>query len=356
MKTSTKKLILISLCLVIAGVILLGVGMLFGGRPGVVFSRKGISSPYADNKSYVLEKTKINKFSDVDIKVGSYADIQILPSGDDQFYLEYELDGNYSEPSYDVRKNTLTLTHTENPRHYGINFFYFGSFSSSTEIRAYIKLYIPEDADMGNLNVYNDSGNVSIEGLAFEDTKLEVSYGDVKLQDMSFQDLELDMESGKLKAKNLTTQDLLLKNEYGDVTLEKITAQDVEIKLESGNLKADGFTSVNLTAKADYGDIEMEDFSTETADFVLSSGNLRMEAKELTSLICKNEYGDVKLKLPKDLAEYSVSARSEYGHIDLPEDAPGQHISSDDEAIYKTDGKSEGMIKIEVESGNIVIE
>lgn len=356
MKTSTKKLILISLCLVIAGAVLLGAGMLFGGHPGVVFSRNGIFSPYADSRPYVLEKTKINKFSDVEIKIGSYADIQILPSGDDQFYLEYKLDGDYGEPSCDVRKNTLTLTHTGSSRHLGIHFFYFGSYASGTGVQAYITLYIPKDADMGNLNVYNDSGNVSIEGLAFGDTKLDVSYGDVKLQDMNFQDLELNMESGKLKAENLTMQDLLLKNEYGDVTLEKITARDAEMTLESGDLKADGFTSADLTARAEYGNVELEDFSVETADFVLSSGNLRMDAKELTGLICKNEYGDVKIKLPKDLAEYSVSARSEYGHIDLPGDAPGQYISSGDEAVYKAAGKSEGMIKIEVESGDIVIE
>lgn len=124
MKTKTRKIILISLCLVIAGVILLGAGMMFGGRPGVVLSRSGITSPYADGKPYVLKKTKINKFSDVKITIGSYADIQILPSEDDQFYLEYELDGNYNEPSCEVRKNTLTLTHTGNTGvNYGINFF-----------------------------------------------------------------------------------------------------------------------------------------------------------------------------------------------------------------------------------------
>ncbi len=356
MKTSTKKVILISLCLVIAGAVLFGAGMLCGGRPGVVVSRNGISSPYADSKPYVLEKTKINPFSNVEMKVGSYADIQILPSGDDQFYLEYELDGDYNEPAYDIRNNTLTLTQTGNSRNFGIRSFYFGSFVTDTEVQAYITLYIPEDIDMGNLDVYNDMGNVSIEGLAFGDAKLEVSYGDAKLQDMDFEDLELDMESGNCKAAELTAQNLLLKNEYGDISLEKTAVQGAEISLESGRLKAKDFTSVDLTVKSDYGDIELEDFSAETADFELESGNLYVDAAELTSLTCKNEYGDVEIRLPKDLAEYSVSARSEYGRIDLPEDAPGQHISSNDEAVYKAKGKSERTIKIEVESGDIVFE
>lgn len=356
MKTSTRKLILICTCMVVAGMILLGAGMLFGGRPGIVWNRNGIASPYSQNKPCILEKTKVDAFSDVDIQVGSYADIQILPSDDKQFYLEYELDGNYGKPSYDVRNDSLTLTHTGKTPQYGINFFYFGSFVPDTDIKAYIKLYIPEDADMGKLHVYNDSGDLSIDSFDFGDTKLEVSYGNVKLQDMNFQDLEIDMESGDLKAEDLTAQDLLLKNEYGDVSLEKAAVRKAEIKMDSGAMKANALTSESLIAESEYGSITLDEFSTETAEITMESGNLRMDAVELADLSCRNDYGDVRIRLPKELSEYSVNARSDYGSIELPKDAPGSCIAYDDEVVYTSDGKSKGSITIRVESGDIIIE
>lgn len=354
MKTSTKKLILISSCMVVAGVILFGAGMLLGGRPGVVWNKSGIESPYSQNKPYVLKKTKLDKFSNVDIQIASYADIQILPSDDGRFYLEYQLDGDCGEPSCDVRKDTLILKHTENQHQFGINFFYFGSSVLESDIKAYVTLYIPEDTEMGNLHVYNDSGDLSMDSLAFGDTELEVSYGNVKLQSMSFGNLEAELESGDFEADDLTARSLLLKNEYGDITLEKAAVQDAEITQESGAMKAYELTSASLTLKSEYGSATLDKLSAETAEFTLESGDLRLDAAELTDLVCKNAYGDVRITLPKDISEYSVSAHSEYGRIDLPKDAPGSHIAYDSEAVYTVEGKSKGSIKIEVESGNIV--
>ncbi len=359
MKTNTKKLVLTSLGLIILGAILTGMGMLLGGRPGVVLSRDGFSSPYKKYEPFTLDKTKIEEFSNVELKIGSYADVRILPSKDDNFYLEYQLDGVYGEPSFDVKGETLSLTHSGNARsRVGIYNFYIGNFDvvNDEDINAYIALYIPEGADMGNLEVYNDSGDVSIENLSFGDTKLDVSYGDVNLRDMSFQDLDVGMECGNFDAKAFNAQDFVLKNEYGEVSLEKVAVRDAEISLDSGGMKADDFACAALTAEDEYGDIELKRFSAETAGFVLDSGNLYLDAEELTNLTCKSEYGDVTIKLPKDLEEYSVSVRSEYGHIELPDKAPGQHISSDDEAIYTTQGKSEGKITIEAESGDVEIQ
>ncbi len=356
MKTSTRKLILLSSCMAFAGVVLLGAGMLLGGRPGIVWNKNGISSPHSQSKTCTLEKTRIDPFSDIDIQIGSYADIQILPSDNDQFYLEYKLDGDDGDPSYEVRKGSFHLIHTGNPSRVGVNFFYFGSFTLDEDIRTYVKLYIPEDADMGNLKVHNDSGDFSVDSLAFGDTELDVSYGDVKLKNMNFQDLEVNMESGDFQAEDMTAQDLLLKNEYGDITMDKSKVQKAEIKLDSGDMKADGLTSVSLAVESEYGSITLDRFSTDTAEITMESGDLRLDAVELTSLTCKNDYGDVKVRLPKDISEYSVNARSEYGSIDLPADAPGSHIAYDDEAVYTADGKSEGSITIKVESGDIDIE
>lgn len=358
MKINTNKLIKVSLILIAVGAALLAIGHLLGGRAGVAFSRNGVTSPYAEQKSYTLKKTTIDSFTDTDIRIGSYADIRILPSRDDQFYLEYKLDGEYGEPFWEVRDDTLTLTHTGRQKQFGfaVNFFYLGTFGIQDGIKnAEVNLYIPEGEEMGQLNVYNDSGDFSAEDMAFGDAKLEISYGDAELRDVSFQDLELDMESGDLKAESVTAEDLILKNEYGNVTLKQIKVENTEAGLESGSLKADAFTCNSLTAKVDYGNVELDGFSAEKAEFVLESGNLELDAEELADLSCKNEYGDVEIRLPRDLSEYSVNARSEYGSINLPDGAPGHQISGDGEAAYTLEGKSKGTITVKVESGDIIL-
>lgn len=357
MKINTKKLVIVSCILIAAGVLLMGIGYLLGGRAGVAFSGEGVVSPYKGSRDpYIMKKTKIDPFSDAEIKIESYADIHILPSGDDNFYLEYKLDGNYGEPVCQVRDDTLTLAHTDRPQNYGVRMYFF-HFGVAEGIRnANVNLYIPEGEEMGRLDVQNDSGELSVEGLAFGDARLEVSYGDAELRDLSFQDLELDMESGDLEMEDVSAKDLLLKNEYGNVTLKRTAFQKAEAKLESGKLKADDLTCDTLTAKVDYGDVDLEGVSVETAEFTLESGNLDLDAGKLTDLTCRSDYGNVKIRLPGDISEYSVNARSEYGSIDLPAGAPGRQISEDGEEVYTSEGKKKGSITVNVESGDIDIQ
>lgn len=355
MKINTKKLIMASLVLIAAGAVLMGVGYLFGGRAGVAFSREGVISPYGDQDAYMMKKTKIDPFSNAEIKIESYADIRIRPSGDDHFYAEYKLDGYYSEPVCQVMDDTLVVTHTGKPRQYGVMVNYF-SFGVQNELQnAGLTLYVPKGEEMGRLDVRNDSGDLSIEGIAFEDGKLKVSYGGAQLQNVSFRDLELDMESGDLDMEDVTAENLVLKNEYGNVTLKKTSFQKAEAELESGRLRADDFTCGTLSAQVDYGDIDLGGASLETAEFVLESGNLDLDAGKLTDLTCKNDYGNVNIRLPEDVSEYSINARSEYGSINLPDSASGRWFSEDDESVYVSEGKTKGTITVNVESGDIDI-
>ena len=318
MKINTKKLIMASLVLIAAGAVLMGVGYLFGGRAGVAFSREGVISPYGDQNAYMMKKTKIDPFSDAEIKIESYADIRIRPSGDDHFYAEYKLDGYYSEPVCQVMDDTLVVTHTGKPRQYGVMVNYF-SFGVQNELQnAGLTLYVPKGEEMGR-------------------------------------DLELDMESGDLDMEDVTAENLVLKNEYGNVTLKKTSFQKAEAELESGRLRADDFTCGTLSAQVDYGDIDLGGASLETAEFVLESGNLDLDAGKLTDLTCKNDYGNVNIRLPEDVSEYSINARSEYGSINLPDSASGHRFTEDDESVYVSEGKTKGTITIKVESGDIDI-
>lgn len=251
-------------------------GSLLGGRPGVVWNRNRIGSPYSKSKVWTLEKQSLINFRMWISGSAPMRTFRFCPptmTGSIWNIIWTAITGNHS---CDVRKDTLFLEHTGDSRRIGVNFFYFGSMVSGQDIKTYVTLYIPEDADMGSLHVYNDSGDLSMESLTFGDTELEISYGNVKLRSMNFEDLEADLESGDFKAEELTAQDLFAENEYGDIVLEKASVQDADITQESGAMEADELTSVSLAIKSEYGSVTLDKLSAETAELELESGNLRL--------------------------------------------------------------------------------
>ncbi len=68
MKPVTKRILTISASLAGIGIAMMGVGLLLGGRPGVVFNNSGIISPYQKKVFYdqnihksIFKYFKINK-------------------------------------------------------------------------------------------------------------------------------------------------------------------------------------------------------------------------------------------------------------------------------------------------------
>ena len=113
MKKSKKIILTISAVTLTAGVLLTGVGYMMGGRFGFVFSDgKFISADNMDQEKlpFVLEKKKLDSVKNIDIHIASYADIEVLPSKDNAFYLEYTLPGEYPKPVLECADGTLTLS------------------------------------------------------------------------------------------------------------------------------------------------------------------------------------------------------------------------------------------------------
>ena len=106
MKKTAKRILLLSCSLMAAGLLFTGIGFAAGGRPGISWTQKGIVS-VSSQTEYRLEKTKIDSFKNAQIDINSMADIRILPSDDKNYYIVYILDGDYNEPSYEVKGDTL---------------------------------------------------------------------------------------------------------------------------------------------------------------------------------------------------------------------------------------------------------
>ena len=314
MKSITKKIITVSACLMAAGAVLAGIGYLFGGRAGVSITRNGIGSNNIKSEAVTLEKTKLNTFTEAEITMDAYADIHVLPSDDDNYYVEYLLDKAFGDPQYKVTNGKFTLYQPDS--NHGV-FLAFSTVSDS--LNTYVNLYVPKDKTLDTLKIYDDSGDVSITGTKAANMDITVDYGDLTLKEISSTSLKITLDSGDLDLKDTETGTFTLYSEYGDSTLK--------------NFKCD-------TAKAN-----------------LDSGSLYMDAAKIKSLNCTSEYGDVNLYLPEKLETYTFDVTAEYGQIYLPDKAPKGHYTDrdDDQEYYQTDGTSQNLIKIYADSGDIEI-
>lgn len=315
MKSITKKIITVSVCLMAAGAVLTGIGYLFGGRAGVSFTRNGIGSNNIKSEPVTLEKTKLDTFTEAEITMDAYADIHILPSDDDNYYVEYLLDKAFGDPQYKVANGKFTLYQPDN--NHGV----FLAFSTTNiSLNTYVNLYVPKDKTLDALKIYDDSGDVSITGTKAADMDITVDYGDLTLKESSSTSLNISLDSGDLDLTDTETGKFTLYSEYGDITLQN--------------------------------------FKCDTAKTTLDSGSLYLDAAKIKSLNCTSEYGDVDLYLPEKLETYTFDVTAEYGQIYLPEKAPkGLYMDrDDDEEYYQTDGTSQNLIKIYADSGDINIQ
>ena len=314
MKAITKKIITVSVCLMAAGAVLAGIGYLFGGRAGVSISRGGIHPNSATSDPVTLEKTKLEAFTEADITMDAYADIRVLPSEDNNFYVEYLLDQAFGNPKYNVTDGKFTLYQPD--QNHGV-FLAFSTVGDS--LNTYINLYVPKDKTLDALKIYDDSGDVSVTGTNAANMDISLDYGDLTLKESSSSSLKLTLDGGDLELKDTETEAFTLYSAYGDSTIEN--------------------------------------FKCDTAKIQLDSGSLYLDAAKLSSLSCNSEYGDVDLYLPEKLETYTFDITAEYGQIYLPENAPKGHYRDrdDSEEYYQTDGTEQKLIRIYADSGDIDI-
>lgn len=315
MKTITKKILIVSSCLMAAGVVIGGIGFIIGGRPGIQITSEGISSTPSNSEPCQLKKTKLDSFSEAKITVDSYADIQILPSDDNNYYLEYRLDKSYGKPKYTVDDDVFTFQHQNLGVHFlSIGILYFDDLSDT-----YVHLYVPKGKVIEYMHLYNDTGDVSISDVNFTESKIAVDYGGLTLDHTRFGSLDLHLDSGDFTTEDTKISDLTLKNEYGNNELNQYKGDFITAKLDTSSLTID--------------------------------------AVELKSLDCDVEYGDVDLTLPGKLDDYTFDISVEYGDIQLPDGAPKGHFRDrdDEEEYYQTNGDGKRLIHIESDTGDVEI-
>lgn len=235
---SMKKALIVSGCCILAGVILLAVGMLvLGGIPGFSIDRTGIhsASDTMESMTQIMEKTKIDPFENIAIDV-EYADVEVIPS--DGYYVEYQLQER-EQPKCDVEDGKLTFEDVEGV---SVSFdFSFFSVREGLSRNDAVKVYVPKDAALKDVKIKTSSGDIDIkETLKLENLEIENEYGDISMDTIEAKSVDLKISSGDIHLIKADFHSLAAKSEYGDITIgiiRDMNDYEMDIATEYGTIK-----------------------------------------------------------------------------------------------------------------------
>lgn len=392
MKKITKRILIASAVTAGTGVVFMGVGIALGGWPGVVFTKGGIHSPYEQKTPYRQEKKEIEPFSELSLYVGSEADVVVMASKDEKYYVEYTLDGNYGKPKCELTNGKLSIAQQDH-NGYMTGMFGLNLGENLSGEKSYITVYIPKGTLLETADIYNDYGNVNWSNVNGKKVSIEADSGNVKIEQSETTSMKLTLNDGDAFADKLKAETFTLQSDYGDSTLSNVSDKtftvqsecgdvkteqsettSMELILNDGDVSVDGLKAETFVLQSEYGDSTISDVSGKVftvqsecgeveldrvlfekmkvealdgdvlsseiscsfADVTLEYGDLRWDAQKLENLTCQAECGDVDLILPEELEKYEVDLQIEYGDLSLPKDTPhDQYREEDGEVSYR---------------------
>ncbi len=165
----------------------------------------------------------LTAFSRVEVQ-GAVADVVLQPSDDYFFSVEY---GPKERWDYELNGDTLTITGegVTNPF----------SFAEG----AIITVACPFDAQLGNVNVHLDVGNITVGSVKGETGFLETNVGDVNVTGSTFTELTCGADTGDIWVENGEFNALDCKNNVGDVAVDSVSiGSQVKLTTDVGNITA----------------------------------------------------------------------------------------------------------------------
>jgi DUF4097 and DUF4098 domain-containing protein YvlB len=312
----TKKLMLLSICLIVLGITMAIIGLLSGGRGSIVLGKDGLE--IYDRANIIKENKELEKFNDVKIDV-DFGDIEVIKS--DKYAIEVEYNEEVEELTYKVENEKLTVSNNR----WGKMSFSMGFIDNNT----LVKVYIPENAVLNNLDIQNKSGNLIVDNVEVKNSNINCDFGNATINNITGDKINLTGKSGKVYSKNLKLEELVLYVDFGDVILENINTTTLESNLKSGKLDIKKLTANNAKINSDFGDVKGNQLVTNGLLVRAKSGEINIdgELKGNNTLDC--DFGDITIKTSLAKNEYSYKVDMDFGTNKID----GKEVEGDVEEI-----------------------
>lgn len=352
--TKTKRFIMVSVGLVLAGALLTGIGAAFGGsvaniqldRSGFHIRPSRMKGNQDNAGTQIQDKTPLSSFSMVDISL-KYGDITVIPS--DGYYLEYRLSGRRETPEWGVSEDCFTFRSLgyRGDEYQGINFALFSSVMDTEEEREYVNLYVPSDAFFRMWKMSLAHGDADVKGIEAGDCTMDLQYSDLVLQDSGITNLSLNEQHGDITLLNLDVGQLILDTQYSEMDFRHITAENILAGSRHGSLSAREISNVSVTVDSEYVDLDLVGFSSRDVGISSDHGTVSMDLKNNAHITVDNTYTDLELKTDRNIEDYQVQIKTEYGDIRVNDE--------DYEDGFASDSSYDGNMTIRSTHGNVEV-
>ncbi|MGT2636782.1 DUF4097 family beta strand repeat-containing protein [Streptococcus ratti] len=246
MRKSLKITLRIGLILSCFGLIFIGFGLVSGG----------IDKLQNKEDHFLKKEVKFDNIRSLDLAL-SIRNIKIETSSDQHFRLTYYKKSG-EKISYNVQHQELVLKQKEKFKIHFVMLSDFLNWSHQDEAST-VTLAVPKNAQLKNISIDNNVGNVTIKNqhankiTVQQDTgnltiynsqlangKITSNIGNIDIQNSSLSDINIDADTGNISAKNLTVLNLLrIDNNTGNTNVS-LSAQSapktiVSAKTDVGN-------------------------------------------------------------------------------------------------------------------------
>lgn len=339
---SMSKFIKVMVSILLIGLVLTVGGYLAGGfRSFSIYNSKII---FNDEKNIVEKSYNISDVKKIKVDASNIDKIEIVTSS--EFKLEtktYDLGDGNNTISYNVTDGVLSVK--EQSLRNKINF----SFMTNSHSNEKIKISIPNDVSLDDVNVVSSSSKVNISDVLLKNLSINCDYGNMDLKNINTEgDISIVGNSANIDFDNVSCNKLNANCDYGNINGKGVKVNNFNVNTDSGNIKLSSLNvSEMLSMNNKYGNIKINDGSINKLKIDADSGKVDISSNGLNTVDINNNYGNVDINTSEKDNLFNYKLYCKYGHVSI------NNVSQGDN--YTREINASKNMNIKCDSGNIEI-
>lgn len=251
-----KSLIILSVCLIAAGLVLTAASIFV----------TDFTFDFFDAGSTQTTHEITEDFRNIAIRVDT-SDVRFFPSMDGTCKVVFTEMKNQLH-TVSVQNDTLTIGYADT-RHWYEHLFSFGTMSAEIYLPNNRYTTLSMESDTGDLHmpgsflfsiadVKTDTGDVDWQADLSGRLSVSVDTGNVLLLGLNAGSLELDSDTGDIKIVNTVAfKDIKIEADTGDVTFDKADGESIYVETDTGDVTGTVLTDKTFRTQSDTGRVEI---------------------------------------------------------------------------------------------------
>ncbi|MDR5587076.1 DUF4097 family beta strand repeat-containing protein [Clostridium aquiflavi] len=233
MVRTKKKLLICSICMIGVGLILAVIGFSMGGKFGIIRDKSGYK--ILDKEDGIVKIEASSDFKSIEIN-STVDKIDIIKSY--KYGIEIEYNSNENDVNYSIKDGKLVIQGNKSQDTFNNISFGIGN----THIPSYIKVYVPDAADLDTINVKSSNTKITMNSINANEISINCNYGEIKSNNLIANGLKIASNNSDIDLDGEFKGVTSISSHYGDINLRTNISKEL----------------YNYSTSCDYGDINID--------------------------------------------------------------------------------------------------